>query len=173
MNIKSGDILFTYRGTLYTKLIKLITSNKYNPVKFTHAAIFISQNNFIECNIKVEITNVSDLKNVEDYEILRCNDLSPSDIKKILSKANIYLGKKYSFLKVLYNFLDAILGKIFLKDVYCFRRLDSSDRYVICSWVVEHAYLAANYRFNKHSGLNTPDEIYDSILHKQTWERIK
>ena len=172
--MKAGDIVFTYRGSFFTEMIRVVTSRKNDSVKFTHCAVAISDTMIVDVDFTTRLVNINDLlKSVKDYEIWSNYVLLTDDTNKISLKAISYLGDEYGFTKLVPHLLDALLGKICEQDIFFFRKLLKENRYVICSWVVSYAFAAINYTFDVDKQFATPDDIYDSIIKRPEWKKIK
>ncbi len=97
-------------------------------------------------------------KRTTKVAVFRPTNLTPEDVEVIVAKAESYVGRKYGWLKIV-----AHLGDWCLKGAYVFRRLTKDDSYPICSWVVAHAFLAADKRFGVPAGAANPDDIWDFV----------
>jgi len=101
--------------------------------------------------------------------IYRARNLTDDDVKRIVARAEDYVGRKYGVLKIAAHLADwALLG------AYAFRRLAAMDKYPICSWVVAHAYAKAGKNFGVAPGAAQPDDIWDFIksppdIYEEVW----
>ena len=86
-------------------------------------------------------------------------DIGGTKVHAIVAKANGYVGRQYGWTKIVTHLLD--WG---LKGAYVFRRLTHDDDYPICSWLVAHAYLAADMTFGVPAGAANPDDIWDYVV---------
>jgi hypothetical protein len=93
-----------------------------------------------------------------DVAVFRPINLTDDEKATIVAKANDYVGRKYGVLKIATHLADwCLLG------AYAFRRLTDDDNYPICSWVVAHAYLAADKDFDVEASAASPDDIWDFV----------
>jgi len=154
-SIKDGDILL-YKGSgWFSALIKFFTKSKYS-----HAGIVCWWNNrlmVLEAVGKgVIVTPLS--KNIKEYpgtvELFFPNKISEAQRKKIISFAQIELGKEYS------------IWKLFL---YMFTKKDKRDAYrkenkLFCSHFVASTYNYAGYDIVKGTSdsYTTPEDIATS-----------
>jgi hypothetical protein len=90
--------------------------------------------------------------------VFRPLNLSSEDVDKVVREARDHVGEKYGFGKLVLHFLDwCLLG------AYVFRRLGTSERYPICSWLVADAFEAVGKRFGKDKCQAQPDDIWDFV----------
>jgi len=100
--------------------------------------------------------------------LYRATNLTSDDIDSIVAKAVEQVGRPYGFGKIIAHLLDWLLT-----GAYVFRRLTSDSRYPICSWLVAHAYAAADKHFGVSPGAADPDDIWDFVNKKPGYyERI-
>jgi hypothetical protein len=171
--MKPGDIIFTDSGGLFSRLIRWITERTGNPIIMTHSAIVIDSNHFIESSIKAIISPIESLEKNKYYEIWSCQSLLDVERSIIVEKANSYFGRAYSIPKIITHAFDAILGKIFLRDIFLFRRLTDSDKYIICSWIVSCVYTKVGFEFTNPYYIATPDNIHDFVKKYNNWGLVK
>lgn len=93
-----------------------------------------------------------------DVAIFRPLQLTPVNRAIIVEGALHYVGKKYSYFKILLHLLDWML-----QGAYVFRRLGKMDDYPICSWLVAHAFAKAGEKFGVEPDAANPDDIWDFI----------
>lgn len=90
--------------------------------------------------------------------IFRPTNLTDEQAATIVAKAEDYVGREYGWFKIATHLADwALLG------AYVFRRLTNDDHYPICSWVVAHAFAAADLHFGVEPGEANPDDIWDFV----------
>jgi hypothetical protein len=74
-----------------------------------------------------------------------------------------YVGKNYGWEKLIPHLLDHTLG-----GVYLFRRLNSDQRYPICSWVLEWAFHEIGWGFGVPLGSTDPDDAWDYCIENKS-----
>ncbi len=88
--------------------------------------------------------------------VYRAKNLNAEQIRKIVEKAEAYVGREYGWLTIVAHFLDWLL-----QGAYFFRRIIGGDDYPTCSWVVAHAYKEAGLHFDVRARAASPDDIWD------------
>jgi hypothetical protein len=171
--MKPGDIIFTYSGGIFSNLIRWITKRANNDVIMTHAAIAINANYFVETDITARISSIESLEKNRYYEIWSCQDLSDLEREIIVEKAKTYIDRIYSIPKILSHALDAIFGKITSRNIFFFRKIADSDKYIICSWIVSCVYTKVGFNFTEPYYIATPDNIHDFIKTYRRWILVK
>ena len=87
----------------------------------------------------------------------------------IVAAAVEYVGRDYSYFKIVLHLLDWIL-----QGAYFFRRLGGIDDYPICSWVVAKSYAKADKTFGVPPGAASPDDIWDFVTrHPQRYMMVR
>jgi hypothetical protein len=103
-----------------------------------------------------------------DVAIFRPLRLTPVKRAMIVQAALDYVGKEYSYFKILLHLLDWVL-----QGAYVFRRLGGINDYPICSWLVAHAFAKAGEIFGKPPDAADPDDIWDFIqTHPQKYRML-
>jgi len=93
-----------------------------------------------------------------DVAIFRPLHLTPVKRAIIVRAALDYVGKEYSYFKILLHLLDWML-----QGAYVFRRLGGINDYPICSWLVADAFAKAGEKFGVEPDAANPDDIWDFI----------
>jgi hypothetical protein len=93
-----------------------------------------------------------------DVAIFRPLHLTPAERAVIVETALRYVGKEYSYFKILLHLADWLL-----QGAYVFRRLGGINDYPICSWLVAQAYAKAGETFGVPPGAASPDDIWDYV----------
>ena len=93
-----------------------------------------------------------------DVAIFRPLHLTPEKRALIVRAALDYVGKEYSYFKILLHLLDWVL-----QGAYVFRRLGGINDYPICSWLVARAFAKAGETFGTPPDAADPDDIWDFI----------
>jgi hypothetical protein len=178
MKFMAADIVLTCGKPWFSKLIRWGTQHTgEEKTEVNHAGGGENEENFIEALLRVVRTKWADLiKQPSDtYQVWRCTKLTDEQREAIAAKMRDYLGRKYGWMKIVFQGIDGILGKIFFADIYLARRLACMDRYPICSWVVAFAYhRVVGLLFGVPPNEATPDDILDYIkAHPgEGWVRI-
>lgn len=170
-----GDVILTGGNALISRIIRWITQarGQSKTIK-NHAGIAVSKNTYIEALTTVRRHDYNHLINLNtDIEVWRKVDLIDDQKENIVLRASDYVGRLYGPQKIVLHAFDGLLGKIFAKDVYLFRKLGFMDRYPICSWVVSYAYDFVGYQFlNKDPKYATPDCIHDHLVESKDWKIV-
>jgi len=104
-----------------------------------------------------------------DVALYRPLHLSSEGRATIVRAAQKYVGKDYSYFKILLHLLDWVL-----QGAYVFRRLGGINDYPICSWLVAHAYAKAGETFGGPPGAASPDDIWDFInAHPEKYRMLR
>ncbi len=121
----------------------------------------------------VKITNLKRYAKGYKIMIARRLDLTDADQFMITNKAYSFIGKKYGFIKLAGHLGDYYLSWLRKKDVFFFRKMTRSKKYVICSWVVAFAYFTRKFLFNNvKPEYCQPDDIADEIEKNPSKYRI-
>ncbi len=168
--MKAGNIIFTFNGQLFSKLIKFFTTRKDNPVVMTHCGVMVDDKTYIETDIQAKISSLKELDKCEYWEMWECPGISDLERFQLAARATLYFNRTYSVIKILCHMIDAILGKLAFRDVFFVRKLAKSEKYIICSWIpttVYHKHLGINFTDPYYAA--TPDDIHDFVdEHKWT-----
>jgi len=96
--MECGDIIFTYDGGIFSKLIRLFTRRINNDVVMTHCGLAIYKSVFIEANVRTCLVPMRQLQKNKYYEIWRNPELTVSQRQIIRYAALDYFGRYYGFL---------------------------------------------------------------------------
>jgi len=138
----------------------------------THCGVVIDSTYFIESDIKVWISPLTKLRDVEYYEIWECPNITEAERLIVKDTAISFFGRYYSILKLGMHAIDALLGKLLSRDIFLFRRLSKNDRYAICSWIVAYAYVKIGFDFTIPYYAATPEDIH-KFVKKYHWSLIE
>lgn len=94
-------------------------------------------------------------KKTTGVAVYRPINLTDDEKERIVAKARTYVDRSYGYLKIVAHLLD--WG---LQGAYVFRRVTGDDEYPICSWLVAHAFKAADKNFGVVPGAANPDDIW-------------
>jgi hypothetical protein len=167
LQVEPCDIFFTRGYGFFSKMIRWDESVwDYNKAKINHVGLIVESGQLLIAN-GVEALRTVQKHPIYDYyqpkkdmmAIFRPLGLTDEEKEFILTKGLSYVGAKYGYSKILGHSLDFFTG-----GHYIFRRLFNSDNYPICSWLVAHAYKAANLNFGCDPGMATPDNIWDFCI---------
>jgi len=105
----------------------------------------------------------------DDVSVFRPIALSRSQLKRVVARAESYVGRTYGYGKIVLHALDWAL-----QGAYVFRRLGQMDDYPICSWLVAQAYGAVGVHFGVDPGAASPDDIWDYVTsHPEEFARVR
>lgn len=97
-------------------------------------------------------------KKTTGVAVFRPINLTEEEKATIVAKAKTYVDRRYGYGKIIAHLLD--WG---LKGAYVFRRFTDNEKYPICSWLVAHAYAAADKDFGVEAGAANPDDVWDFV----------
>ena len=169
--MKSGDIVLAFKGALFSRLIRLVTRRKNNPVVMTHSGIMIESNTYMETDIRARLSPIEALYKCEYWEIWQYPEITDLERVTITTNAKSYFNKTYSITKLMFHAFDAILGKILSRDIFFFRKLSKSDKYIVCSWIPSSVYHKIGIDFINPYYVATPDNIHD-FLKEHNWKLV-
>jgi hypothetical protein len=169
--MKPGDIILTYKGALFSKLIKLFNRQETGDIYMAHCGIVIDDNTYIETDFRARLAPINALDSCANWEIWECPKITDLERIEVVAKAKSYFDRTYSITKLALHAFDAILGKIFMRDIFLFRKLSSSDKYIICSWIPACAYKVIGFEFTDPYYAATPDNIH-TFVKKYRWNLV-
>jgi hypothetical protein len=165
MTYLPGDIFLIASPTIMGRLIRFFTRSPGEPpTRVNHVGLVVGK--MIDDAVIIEaLTAGVKVGRISRYAgrkvkvaVYRPLNLTPSQIRKIMTRACASVGRGYGFLKVFVRVIDWIFGArgriskvLFLKSV--------ED----CGWLVAHAYLAAGKAFGLDAKAATPDDIWDFV----------
>jgi len=174
---KPADLIFFKTESHLGKLIRFFTKSPWEGETFAnHIAGVDSPGYLIEAMVKTikrpfNVNTESDL-----IEIYRYQGPIPWETlyEDVVKKANEYLGRTYGFGKLITHMLDALLVKIFKKEIFFFRKINHTDRYPICSWIWAFAYNRClnGYEFGVSPEYATPDDMHDFVKTSTEWKLV-
>lgn len=177
IQLKPGDVFLTRGTSLLSRAIRVCTRSFGEArSKVNHVGIVVTGGGIQDAVVVETLIKVKQHKLWMQYgppkkdhvAVYRATNLTPKDIEIIVAKAVEQVGRPYGFGKIIAHFLDWLLT-----GAYVFRRLTSSSRYPICSWLVAHVYAAAGKHFGVSPGAANPDDIWDFVEKKPGYyERI-
>lgn len=97
-------------------------------------------------------------KRTTGVAVYRPINLTEEEKQLIVDKAKTYVDRPYGYRKIAAHLLDWTL-----QGAYVFRRLTNDDEYPICSWLVAHAFKAADKHFGIEAGAANPDDIWEFV----------
>jgi hypothetical protein len=169
-HLQPGDIFLTQGTGLVSRLIRFFSrSGGESRTKVNHVGLVVwtkeiphceDEIMIVEARSKVQRNNMICVYNDADTRIAvyRPINLTQDELKKIVAKAQSYVGNSYGYGKIAAHFGDWLLG-----GRYFFRRFASMDKYPICSWLVAAAYAEADKNFGCPVGMASPDDIWDFV----------
>lgn len=173
---QTADLIFYKRRSLLGRLILYFTRSPGEEKSYaSHVAGLVTPTTLLE-SVLTTIKRPFDITKESRLEIYRYKGPVPVDDfdYQVAAKANEYHGTTYGFGKVITHFLDALLVKLFKKEIYFFRRINNLDRYPICSWVWAYAYhrVLNGYEFGVEPKYATPDDMHDYVKNSVEWELV-
>ncbi len=176
------DIILTSDDTWLSKVIQFFERAPDEPKALvSHVGAIISGGPEAEAIIVEALSHVRRHRLWDEYGgrktrvgAFRPLDLTRDQRARIIAGLESYVGRDYGYLKLVAHGLDWGLSKIFLRDVYLWRRLFCLDRYPICSWVVAQAWARAGLTFGVAPGQAQPDDIWDFCMsHPEKYELLR
>ena len=166
MQLLPGDVVLTRSGGIVGWAIRTFTRHfGESRTEATHCAVVVVGGGLYNAVIVEALSTVRKHALRDRYvggrhyvSVFRPLGLDAEQIRRIVAKAESYVGRRYGYGKLLAHWADWLL-----QGAYVFRRLASEDRYPICSWVVAHAFAAAGTDFGVDPGAATPDDIWDFV----------
>jgi len=171
---RPGDLILCHSPGWLPAAIRWATRRRGEPITYAnHTAGFVDSETIVEALWKVERKPYRGSM-PEPHQVWRRKDLTPTERLKVALCAEQYVGRQYGVLKLFAHLGDAVLEKLFGRDVYIVRRLAFLDRYPICSWVWAWAYdKALNIRFRGlHPRFVTPDDMWDHVRENPGWVKV-
>lgn len=159
MDLKSGDIILTSRGSWIVSFMNFFQSD---PVKYGHAMVVDMENS---CILEAGITiRCKPLKKAftgkhKHYKVLRYKNITDNQVMVMLKVMRSLIGELYSIKRMFLQLLD---------HVFCtnwFTHLDKSKKSQICSSFVAWGYrVACKFNFNNLQWRSVdPDDISDEV----------
>lgn len=167
LQLKPADILLARRRSFISRAIRFFTrSFGESRSEVSHAGIVVEGGPWEETQIVEAAGRVKKRHLLPRYgkrsktevAFYRPLNLSPEQRATIAAAAQEYVGREYSYFKILLHLLDWVL-----QGAYFFRRLGGIDDYPICSWVVAQSYAKAGKTFGVPPGAASPDDIWDFV----------
>ncbi len=173
--LKPADLLLVGGDWWISDLIKFFTTYKgETPSKIHHIAGTISRSATMEALLTVERNSFYNWDEKHKYyQVWRNKNLSNEERFKVVNYVKAQAHNFYGFWKLFFHAFDGILGKIYGKDIFWARKVLTTEKYPICSWLWAFAYYyAANISFGKPPNVVSPDDIYDYIKNSDDWYLI-
>jgi len=167
LQLEPADILLARRRSFISRGIRFFTQSIGEPrSEVSHAGIVVKGGTIEQAEI-VEAAGRAKKRHLlprygkrskAEVAFYRPLNLSPEQQRAIVLAAEAYVGREYSYFKILLHLLDWVL-----QGAYFFRRLGGIDDYPICSWVVAKAYAKAGKTFGVAPGAASPDDLWDFV----------
>lgn len=169
MSIKKGDIVFVCNDGIFSHIIRLVESGKFNQSIPSHCAIVMSVYSnkvmLIEANYLKGVRLVS----LDTYNNQKCwfaRMKEPRDIQKGLEWLNERIGTRYDIMQLIGIFARGffrLLGKKVYNKVRFIRNFLNSKQKFICSELVEiYAGITGKRLWKGSIGLVTPYDLFRS-----------
>jgi hypothetical protein len=167
LQVQPADILLARRRSFISQGIRFFTQSFGEPrSEVSHAGIVVEGGTIEQAKIVEAAGRVKKRHLLPRYgkrshtevAFYRPLNLSQEQRTAIVAAAEGYVGRSYSYFKILLHLLDWIL-----QGAYFFRRLGGIADYPICSWVVAKPYAKAGKTFGVAPGAASPDDIWDFV----------
>lgn len=169
MTLKPADVILTRGYNLLSKAIIIVLRLfQKDEVNFNHALMVCDGNVGIEAGKKIQYVDLEHtFENVEAYKILRRVDLTDEQRRKIVKKAEKFIGREYGYLRLIMQLFDQIFNTNWFTKRLKFRNH-------ICSGLVAWAYFVVRkIKFNSVPWKSCePDDIDDESEKSNLWKII-
>lgn len=167
MEMKTGDIIFTSKGSIIVKFMRLF---QRDPVFWGHVLIVKDNETAWEASYSLQETNINEkLADEPSWKIIRNRDLA-EDQKGVMRKtAPKLLGRPYGVFRIILQIFDHVFGTNWFTS-----RADSKYLQVCSSYVAWIYWVACGYKFNGVKWQSCdPDDIEDDQLNNpHIWKVI-
>ena len=169
--LAAGDLFFTRDAGFVSALIRFFTRSIGEArTKVSHVGLVVEGGPIEDAVVVEALSRVRRHRLWARYgrrrrtavAVYRTKNLSAEQIRKIVEKAETYVGREYGWPTIVAQFLDWLL-----QGTYFFRWFIGGDKYPICSWVVAHAYKEAGIHFNVQARAASPDDIWDFAVEER------
>ena len=169
--LAAGDLFFTRDAGFVSALIRFFTRSIGEArTKVSHVGLVVEGGPIEDAVVVEALSRVRRHRLWARYgrrrrtavAVYRTKNLSAEQIRKIVEKAETYVGREYGWPTIVAQFLDWLL-----QGTYFFRWFIGGDEYPICSWVVAHAYKEAGLHFNVQARAASPDDIWDFAVEER------
>jgi len=169
--LAAGDLFFTRDAGFVSALIRFFTRSIGEArTKVSHVGLVVEGGPIEDAVVVEALSRVRRHRLWARYgrrrrtavAVYRTKNLSAEQIRKIVEKAETYVGREYGWPTIVAQFLDWLL-----QGTYFFRWIIGGDKYPICSWVVAHAYKEAGLHFNVQARAASPDDIWDFAVEER------
>ena len=169
--LAAGDLFFTRDAGFVSALIRFFTRSIGEArTKVSHVGLVVEGGPIEDAVVVEALSRVRRHRLWARYgrrrrtavAVYRTKNLSAEQIRKIVEKAETYVGREYGWPTIVAQFLDWLL-----QGTYFFRWIIDGDEYPICSWVVAHAYKEAGLHFNVQARAASPDDIWDFAVEER------
>jgi hypothetical protein len=178
LQLEPADILLARRRSFISRGIRFFTQSFGEArSEVSHAGVVVEGGSIEQAKIVEAAGRVAKRHLLPRYgkrshtevAFYRPLNLSPEQRAVIVSAAEDYVGRDYSYFKIVLHLLDWIL-----QGAYFFRRLGGIDDYPICSWLVAKAYAKAGKTFGVAPGAASPDDIWDFVTrHPHRYQMVR
>lgn len=161
-----GDIFLTRGDSFVSKGIRFFTRGRGESRTEVNHVGLVTGEGTAESALTVEAMTTVKQRTLGAYRdsdstqvaVYRPINLSEFELKRVVRKAESYVGKSYGYGKIFAHWVDWCLG-----GVYFARRIFRMDDYPICSWVVAQAFAEVGKDFGVAAGGADPDHIWDFV----------
>lgn len=169
-----GDLIFV-RGTGFVQRgIRWASRGPGEaPTYAHHVAGFVTADEVVEAKNTVVRRSLAECVGSQAYQVWRCLALTDQQREAVANYATGYVGREYGYLKIAAHLGDALLSRLFGRDVYLTRRWASMDDYPICSWVWAYAYASTlGIDFGVVTSAAQPDDMLDYVSTSPAWVQV-
>jgi hypothetical protein len=158
MKLETGDIIFTAKGSLVVKFMRLFQKD---PVFWGHVLIVKDSETAWEASTRLKETNIEwKLAREPSWKIIRNRHLGESHKEIMREVAPKLLGRPYGAFRIVLQILDHVF-----KTDWFTRRVNYKHLQVCSSYVAWIYWLSCKHRFNKVEWQSCePDDIEDDQL---------
>ncbi len=167
LQLEPCDVFLTRGTSMVSRAIRFFTrSIGEDRTMVNHVGIIVAPGSVhsavaVEALVKVRMHSLRRYaaKRNTDVAVFRPINLTDDEKDTIVAKAKSYEGRRYGWTKIVTHAMDWCL-----QGAYVFRKLTQEDNYPICSWLVAHAFKAADKHFGVDPGEANPDDIWDFVI---------
>lgn len=169
IELQPGDVVLVHGKGRFSRLIRWATRSKNEPKTWvSHVAIAVNKTEIVEALGEGVVKRKLELAYKPDQvRVFRALNIPERTLVRIARTAELYVGYKYGWGKIVLHALDAFLGLRF------FRNFAIVEQRPVCSWLVGTAYASEAYTFGAEPRYLTPDDVADYVsTHHQRYRKV-